>query len=369
MRREEFLRVTGRVEKIIGYTFKNKALLTQAFTRTSWCNENRMHGKPAYQSNEVLEFFGDGVLSLGIITTLLLDLTHEYEFGIATELAEGDFSNIKSKLSDKKNLSASTLALGLEKYLIMGEGDEKLGIAGEPSVAEDLFESIIGAVYIDTGMDMKTVMRVIAGMLDTSVYRSGSQRGSAKGALQEFCADKKRRLPAPEYKTLKESGPDHKKVYERGVYIDGELIATGTGKNLKLADAECAEAALSILMARDEAVLKEKSISIAKKRTPSNKLPKVKSKAKEEKPEEKKAKNVKAKQKKRPDPTGSSQKLREISAKEKKAAPRYRDLGITDGEYRVECSYSGHTAVGCGRDRREARELSSFEVLTNIKKK
>ena len=126
MKREEFLREIGKIEKIIGYTFKSKALLTQAFTRSSYCNENRIRGKAPFQSNEVLEFFGDGVLSLGIITTLLSDLTKPYEFGIATELGEGDFSNIKSKLSDKKNLSVSTFALGLEKYLIMGEGDEKL---------------------------------------------------------------------------------------------------------------------------------------------------------------------------------------------------------------------------------------------------
>ncbi|MBQ7363883.1 MAG: ribonuclease III family protein [Clostridia bacterium] len=362
MKREEFLTLTGKVEKIIGYTFGNKALLVQAFTRTSYCNEHRLRGKPPFQSNEVLEFFGDGVLSLGIITTLLNDKTKKYEFGISTELGEGDFSNIKSKLSDKKNLSASTFALGLEKYLIMGEGDEKLGIENEPSVAEDLFESIIGAVYIDTGLDMKTVMKVIAGMLDTSAYTAGTSRGSAKGALQEFCADKKRRLPAPEYKTVSESGPDHKKVYERAVYIGGELIATGKGKNLKLADAECAEAALKLLTEKE---------SVHRKKQRENKTPAKKKKSEAPESKQKKTPSV-SKERKRayPDPTGSSQKLRELSAREKKTAPLYRDLGQngSSGEYRVECAYSGITAIGCGRDRREARELSSYEVLNAIKR-
>ncbi len=363
MKREEFLRSVERVEKIIGYSFRNKALLAQAFTRTSYCNENRLRGKPAFESNEVLEFFGDGVLSLGIITALMLDKTRNYEFGISTELGEGDFSNIKSKLSDKKNLSASTFALGLEKYLIMGEGDEKLGIANEPSVAEDLFESIIGAVYIDTGLDMQVVMRVIEKMLDTSVYtKNDAPRGSAKGALQEFCADKRRRLPAPQYKTVSESGPDHKKVYERAVYLGGELIATGKGKNLKLADAECAEAALRTLTEREKnatrVACKGEDKTLAKK-----KKGKKEGTPKDAAPGHKQKKNA-------IDPTGSAQKLRELSAREKKAAPLYRDLGESaNGEYRVECTYTGIKSIGTGRDRREAREFSSLEVLNLVKRK
>lgn len=368
MRREEFLKEIGKIEKIIGYSFKRKALLVQAFTRTSYCNENRIRGKEPFQSNEVLEFFGDGVLSLGIITTLLSDLTKPYEFGIATDLGEGDFSNIKSKLSDKKNLSVSTFALGLEKYLIMGEGDVKLGIYNEPSVAEDLFESIIGAVYIDTGLDITTVMKVINKMLDTSVYRAnGGTRGSAKGALQEFCADKKRRLPPPEYRTESESGPDHKKVYERAVYIGGELIARGSGKNLKLADAECAELALKILTERERA-----SADKAKEVLPASL---AKSSKQVKKPERKLRTREKSapekKPKRREDPTGSSQKLRELAQREKKPAPQYKDLGEsnTGDGYLVECTYSGIKSVGRGNDRREAREFSSYDLLTALKKK
>ena len=89
------------IEKIIGYTFRDKSLITQAFTRTSFCNENG----GAYQSNEVLEFIGDSVLSVSIITFLMDMHAERYEHGIRTVFGEGDFSNIKSKLSDKKNLS------------------------------------------------------------------------------------------------------------------------------------------------------------------------------------------------------------------------------------------------------------------------
>ena len=105
------------IEKKIGYAFKDKSLLTQAFTRSSFCNEHRNGRVKEYISNEVLEFFGDSVLSTAIISMMLRDKTERYEHGIYTKLNEGDFSNIRSKLSDKRNLSKSMQALGLQKYL------------------------------------------------------------------------------------------------------------------------------------------------------------------------------------------------------------------------------------------------------------
>ena len=152
----------NEIEKKIGYSFKDKSLLRQAFTRTSFCNENKGKGGKKYQSNEVLEFFGDSLLSAAIVTLLMKDCTERYEFGISTSLNEGDFSNIKSRLSDKKNLSLATEKLGLQKYLLMGEGDAKLGIENEPSVIEDLFESIIGAIYLDSGNDIKKVIASVS---------------------------------------------------------------------------------------------------------------------------------------------------------------------------------------------------------------
>ena len=153
-KKKDFSAAIPEIEKKIGYVFKDKSLLTQAFTRTSFCNEHTPSPKEKYQSNEVLEFFGDSVLSLAIVTMIIKDFSERYPYGIKTELGEGDFSNIKSKLSDKKNLSDRMRELGLSKFLRMGEGDAKLGVENEPSVMEDLFESIIGAIYIDSGMDM-----------------------------------------------------------------------------------------------------------------------------------------------------------------------------------------------------------------------
>jgi ribonuclease-3 len=202
----------------------------------------------------VLEFFGDSVLSTAIISLMLKEKTERYEHGVYTQLNEGDFSNIRSKLSDKRNLSGSMALLGLQKYLLMGEGDAKLGVENEPSVMEDLFESIIGAVYIDCGMNIDRVIKVVSKILDTSVYFSAEAAPiqSYKNALQEWCADKKHRLPAPVYKTVSESGPDHKRLYERAVYIGDRLVATGKGKNQKIADSAAAEAALEILKSENQ---------------------------------------------------------------------------------------------------------------------
>ena len=238
----------AEVERIIGYTFRDKSLLAQAFTRTSFCNEVNPTSKIKYQSSEVLEFFGDSVLSAAIVTLLLGGSAARYEGGIRTELNEGDFSNIKSKLSDKKNLSKSIHALGLQRFLRMGEGDKKLKVDEEPSVKEDLYESIIGAIYIDSGMNLQKVIPIVEKTLDLSLYNNSTPPiQSAKNTLQEWCQSKKRRLPPPEYKTLKKDGPDHKTVYEVGCYVKGELIATGKGKNEKLAGAAAAEAAMKIL--------------------------------------------------------------------------------------------------------------------------
>ena len=93
----DFINSIPVIEKKIGYVFKDKSLLTQAFTRSSFCNEHKRKGGRGYMSNEVLEFFGDSVLSTVIITMMLRDKTERYEHGVYTSLNEGDFSNTCSR--------------------------------------------------------------------------------------------------------------------------------------------------------------------------------------------------------------------------------------------------------------------------------
>ncbi len=321
------------VEEKIGYVFRDKSLLIQAFTRTSFCNEQNKSECVRYSSNEVLEFFGDGVLSLAIITVLMSENTERYEYGIKTDLNEGDFSNIKSKLSDKKNLSKSMSELGLQRFLRMGEGDEKLGISEEPSVMEDLFESIVGAIYIDCDKDMKTVIRSVAKMLDTGEYLKKNARAiqSYKNAVQEWCADKQRRLPPPVYKTVSEEGPDHKKVYRRACIIGGEVMGIGEGKNQKIADSAAAEAALW--------ALKEKE-------------------------------SVKAPRENQKDAPST---LRSYTSKMRLQSPEFVDLGESDNsdeyarEFVFECRVGEVLAKGIGRSKSEARTASALAMISILK--
>ena len=317
----------SEIEKKIGYKFKDKSLLTQAFTRSSFCNEHKVRGGREIISNEVLEFFGDSVLSTAIISLMLRDKTKRYEHGIYTELDEGDFSNIRSKLSDKRNLSLSMKALGLQKYLRMGEGDAKLGIENEPSVMEDLFESIVGAVYIDCGMDISRVIKLVSGMLDVSLYFSAEAAPiqSYKNALQEWCADRKHRLPAPVYKTVSESGPDHNKIYERAVIIGDRVVASGKGKNQKLADTAAAEAALKILKEENAPKIEINMDAILN--------------------------------------------LKNFAAKNKQLSPEFRDLGetskstVNSREYEVECRCMGMSATASAKSKPEARALAAEKVM------
>ncbi len=414
MKKDAFDTQIPTIERLIGYTFRDKSLLRQAFTRTSWCNERG----GSYQSNEVLEFFGDGVLSLSIISLLLAECTERYVHGLRTALTEGDFSVIKSRLSDKTNLSRSTAKLGLQRFLLLGEGDVKLGIENEPSVMEDLFESIIGAVYIDSERNMSTVTRVVNGMLDMSVYTSGNApKQSAKNALQEWCADKRRRLPPPEYKTVSESGPDHRKVYERAVYIGGRLIASAKGKNQKTADAGAAELALEILLREEAEQNAPRTASAAEAPTRAKKkaenakgsavkspvpkspekaaAPKACADSARRKPKSKKDTEEKetptdepkarrsspSAQGKRapkklptPDTKDATSRLRKYASGRGVASPKYRDLGTVTAAggrviYKIECSFMGKSAVGEADSRLAARELSSALILRELKQK
>ena len=326
------------IEKRIGYTFKDKSLLRQAFTRTSYCNEGGRR-EMGYQSNEVLEFFGDGILSASIITIFLRKFSARYSHGIKTNLAEGDFTVIRSKLSDKKNLSGAVLKMGIQEYLLMGAGDARLGVNTEPSVMEDLFESIIGAVYIDTDMDMEKTISVVSGMLDIAEFLSADGRvGTAasqsfKNQLQEWCADKKRRLPQPEYKTVSEKGPEHKKVYERACYIGDRLVAVGTGKNQKAADADAAERALEILKAEAQSAENE----------------------------------VRAKKS-----AEALAGLRAYAKSKKLVGPEFKDVGESAAstperrEYVISCTLNGVTESAAAPDKATARALAAERVLLRV---
>ena len=142
--------------------------------------------------------------------------------------------------------------LDLAQYLIMGEGDKKEGVMREASVMEDLYESILGAVYIDSDRNMDAVIGVVERTLDTSIFlerRAPVQ--SYTGLLQEYCQDRSRRLPLPVYRTRAKVGPEHQPTYEQICLIGDRTEGVGYGKSTKEGNNEAARAALDSLRRRE----------------------------------------------------------------------------------------------------------------------
>lgn len=242
-----------RIEEVLGYTFRDKALLRQAFTRESFCNET--HTGERVASNEVLEFCGDSVLSAAIVTILAERYASRHnEGGLISDLHEGDFSIIKSNLTNKSMLGERMKLSGLAAYMRIGMGDRVKRIWEEASVREDLFESIIGAVWFDCGGDMATVIRVLRPLLDVDEYlkkSSAPTSPSPKNAVQEWCDSAANRGATFTYVKVEESGPDHDKHYAVECRIttkDGKIfVGRGEGRSTKRAEIEAAADVLRLL--------------------------------------------------------------------------------------------------------------------------
>ena len=190
------------IESAIGYTFRNKALLMQAFTRPSYVNEHK--GALDYQ---ILEYCGDKFLSVAVNTVLFETFTVETERGLMSSLKEGDFSAHHAALTNKNYLAERMRTLSFGELLLMSEGDRKCGTYNEDSVLEDLLESIVGAIAFDSGCHLASINTFVRRVLDIEAYvkgTNGKARISAKNDLQELLQGAGYALP--EY--LSEDNPD-----------------------------------------------------------------------------------------------------------------------------------------------------------------
>lgn len=156
-----------QIEAQIDYTFDNPKLLRQAFTRRSYTVER------GGQNNEVLEFIGDKVLDFVVMKNLSLyygDINKRDEYYLCNKMDEGDLTEIKKKLVERKMLARRIDSLGFQNYLLMGKGDCKNNVQEDDKVKEDLFEAIIGAVAIDSEYDMDELEEVVGLMLNLDYY-------------------------------------------------------------------------------------------------------------------------------------------------------------------------------------------------------
>lgn len=216
------------IESKIGYTFINHELLALAFIHRSFVNEN----KEINQHNERLEFLGDSVLGL---------ITSEYLYSKLPNNPEGDLSYLRSRLVEASSCYTYVQKLDVEKYLVLGKGERINSGRGRESILADLFEALIGAIYLDSGLEsvkkfiFKNFKEEIEAIIKTPL-------SNWKALLQDFCQKKYQKPPF--YHVIHEEGPDHSKIFKISVLVDTLEIGCGTGSSKKEAQQAAAKDAI-----------------------------------------------------------------------------------------------------------------------------
>lgn len=222
------------LERRLGYTFRDPAVLMRALTHRSFANENRA---PRVQHNETLEFLGDAVLGFVI---------GELIFKSFPALQEGALSKIKAHLVSAATLSQKARDLDLGNFLRLGSGEARSGGASKDSLLADAMEAVLAAIYLDGGLP--AVGPFISRVFESDVAAidlADLSFQDYKTALQE--AAQRLGLPLPEYRVLEESGPDHEKTFLIQVVWNGEAFAQGYGPSKKEAQRQAARATLEKL--------------------------------------------------------------------------------------------------------------------------
>jgi len=222
-----------KLQDKLSYSFKDPNLLVEALTHKSFVNENQDKG---LKDNERLEFLGDAVLDLSISAYLIRQFP---------QAREGELSKLKAIIVSEPILSRIATDLHIGEYLFLGKGEEKSGGRKKTSLLANAFEAVIGAIYMDGGFESarRVVEMTFAPYIDHIVTRK--QSFDYKTDLQEYCQAHGHSLPV--YKVVRETGPDHKKIFEVEIIIDGKPLGTGKGKSKKDAEQKAAKEALKVL--------------------------------------------------------------------------------------------------------------------------
>lgn len=217
----------------IGYKFHNEALLKQAMTHKSYANEMQINKVNSY---ERLEFLGDAVLEL---------ITSEFLFRGYTEVQEGELTKMRASMVCEQSLAFCARDLNIGDFVLLGKGEECTGGRSRDSITSDAMEAIIGAIYLDGGMEeaKKFVDKFVLTDLENKQLFLDS-----KTTLQELVQGKIKK--DFEYRLVDESGPEHDKIFTIHVYLDHEFLGEGKGRTKKYAEQQAAYKALLILKER-----------------------------------------------------------------------------------------------------------------------
>ena len=214
------------LEASVGHHFADRSLLAQAMQHRSFVAEN-----DGTFSNERLEFLGDAVLGL-VVTDKL--------YRTWADASEGTLAKARAAVVSSDNLAECATGYGLGVHLALGKGEHQSGGREKPSILADAMEAVIGAVYLDGGMDAarRFVLEAVGGGLADAVTGEGSK--DFKTRLQELSAQVLAKLPAY---VVEARGPDHAKEFEARVVLDGEVAGRGWGRSKKQAEQAAARSA------------------------------------------------------------------------------------------------------------------------------
>lgn len=216
-------------EQTLRISFGDINTLVTAFTHRSYLNE---HKKTAKEHNERLEFLGDAVLELVVTEYLFLNYDDP----------EGTLTNWRSSLVKTESIGEAAKRLGFADLLRLSRGERRGSERARDQILANTYEAVVGAIYIDQGYD--TAKEFIERSLLVTfgqILEDGSWL-DPKSHLQEVAQSQDGHTPA--YKVLNEEGPDHEKIFTVGVYINGSLVAQGTGPSKQAGQVEAAEKAL-----------------------------------------------------------------------------------------------------------------------------
>jgi ribonuclease III len=229
---EQLTYLVPEIERKINYVFRNKTLLLQALLHSSYFNECV---DKKIEHNERLEFLGDAVLGLIVSEYLYLHLPrHE----------EGYLSQLRSQIVNAATCALLCQSMGLDRYILLGKGERLSGGKGRESIYADLFEAVVGAIYLDGGWDF--VKQFTYGYILPHIEKAiKAPLRNWKAELQDY-TQKKYQTP-PQYRVMREMGPDHNKTFHIAVFIGDRELGTGTGSSKKEGEMRAAQDALNKL--------------------------------------------------------------------------------------------------------------------------
>ena len=220
-------------EDIIGYSFKDKNLLSLALTHSSYSNENK---KAGCSDNERLEFLGDAALDL---------IISGYIYKSFPDMSEGELTKLRAGVVCESGISKTAREIRLGDFILLGHGEESTGGRQRDSILADAFEAVIGAVYLDGGIE-ETKRFVLSLMIpEINCVKDSFKLLDAKTHLQELIQSQSK-MPV-NYIITDETGPDHDKIFTASVEHEDKILGEGKGKSKKEAEQAAAYDALKKL--------------------------------------------------------------------------------------------------------------------------